>query len=133
MFLLIEVLLYFLKHLRRVLFLEWWLYLAWFYICAKILITVVAFDVSLIIRVLIFLLLGEKRFQFLLLIEKLYLVGHLVWFIVYFESLFAGPDKFILSVRFSFSIKGNISFFIYFLFEWFLLTVVFSMKNLVSV
>ena len=29
------------------------------------------------------------------------------WFIVYFESLFGGPDKFILSVRFSFSIKGN--------------------------
>ena len=29
------------------------------------------------------------------------------WFIVYFESLFGGPDKYILSVRFSFSIKGN--------------------------
>ena len=28
---------------------------------------------------------------------------------VNFESLFAGPDKFTLSVKFSFSIKGNIS------------------------
>ena len=26
---------------------------------------------------------------------------------LYFESIFGGPDKFILSVRFSFSIKGN--------------------------
>ena len=30
--------------------------------------------------------------------------------IVYFESLFDGPDKLILSVRVSFSIKGNRSF-----------------------
>ena len=29
------------------------------------------------------------------------------WFSVYFESLFGGPDKFISSVRFPFSIKGN--------------------------
>ena len=29
------------------------------------------------------------------------------WFIVYFDSLFGGPDKFIPSLRFSFSIKGN--------------------------
>ena len=29
------------------------------------------------------------------------------WLIVYFESLFGGPEKFILSVRFSFSIKRN--------------------------
>ena len=28
-------------------------------------------------------------------------------FIVYFESFVCGPDKFILSVRFSFSIKEN--------------------------
>ena len=27
------------------------------------------------------------------------------WFIVYFESLFGGPDKFILSVRFFFLLK----------------------------
>ena len=26
---------------------------------------------------------------------------------VYFESLFGGPDKFLLSMRFSFSIKGK--------------------------
>ena len=32
------------------------------------------------------------------------------WFIVYFESLIGGPDKFILSFGFSFSIKGNRSF-----------------------
>ena len=31
------------------------------------------------------------------------------WFIVFFEPFFGGPDKSILSVRFSFSIKGNIS------------------------
>ena len=33
------------------------------------------------------------------------------WLIVYFESLFGGPDKLILSVRFSFSIKWNRFFF----------------------
>ena len=30
------------------------------------------------------------------------------WFIIYIESIFGAPDKFILSVRFSVSIKGNI-------------------------
>ena len=29
------------------------------------------------------------------------------WFIVNFESVFGGPDKFLMSVRFSCSIKGN--------------------------
>ena len=29
------------------------------------------------------------------------------FFFVYFESMFGGPDKFILSVRFSFSIRRN--------------------------
>ena len=29
------------------------------------------------------------------------------WFIVFFESLFYGPDIFIFSVRLSFSIEGN--------------------------
>ena len=33
------------------------------------------------------------------------------WFIVYFESFVCGPDKFILSVKFSFSINGNRSFY----------------------
>ena len=32
------------------------------------------------------------------------------WFVVYFESFGNGPDKFIVSVRFSFSFKGNGSF-----------------------
>ena len=32
------------------------------------------------------------------------------WFIVYFESFGSGPDKCIVSVRISFSIKGNGSF-----------------------
>ena len=39
------------------------------------------------------------------------------WFIVYSESLFGGPDKFILSVRFSFSNKRNRSI----LYDFFLL------------
>ena len=29
-----------------------------------------------------------------------------IWFIVYFESLFGGPDKFILSMRLFFLLKG---------------------------
>ena len=37
--------------------------------------------------------------------------------VLYFESLFGGPDIFILSARFSFSNKGNISFF-YIIFVW---------------
>ena len=36
------------------------------------------------------------------------------WFIVYFESFVCGPNKFILSVKFSFSINGKKSF----LYEW---------------
>ena len=32
------------------------------------------------------------------------------WLIVYFVSLTCGPDKFILSVKFSFSISGKRSF-----------------------
>ena len=55
---------------------------------------------------LFFLLLGEKCFQFLFLIEVLYLVGHIglkTWLIVYFESLIGRPDKFILLVRFFFN------------------------------
>ena len=32
------------------------------------------------------------------------------WFIVYFESFIGGPDKFILSVKFSFSINGKVFF-----------------------
>ena len=46
-------------------------------------------------------------------------------FIVYFDSLFRGPDKFIFSFRFYFSPKGNRSVFIWFLFDWFLLCIVF--------
>ena len=33
-----------------------------------------------------------------------------ILFIVYFESFVCGPDKFILSVKFSFSINGKRSF-----------------------
>ena len=33
-----------------------------------------------------------------------------IWLIVYFESFGSGPDRFMVSVRFSFSIKGNVSF-----------------------
>ena len=46
------------------------------------------------------------------------------WFIVYFDSLFRGPDKFIFSFRFYFSPEGNRSVFIWFLFDWFLLCIV---------
>ena len=40
------------------------------------------------------------------------------WFIVYFESLFCVPNKFILSVRFFFLLKG-LDLFCMVLFNWF--------------
>ena len=59
---------------------------------------------------LFFLFLGRKRFS-----TSIFDKGIVsrrcwrlnTWFIANFESLFNGPDKFMLSVRFSFSIQGD--------------------------
>ena len=67
------------------------------------------FDVSVIIRVLFFLLLG-KKFSISIFDRGIASRGSWrlkTWIIVYSESLFGRPDKFIFYFRFSSSIRGN--------------------------
>ena len=68
------------------------------------------FDVSVIIRVLFFSVIGRKNLTISIFDRAIVFRGIWrlkTWFIVYFESLFGGPDKFILSVKFSFSFEVN--------------------------
>ena len=115
MFSFIEVILNFLKYLRGVLFprimisalIGLVLYLCKDFDCR---ITASRFWSFLSTSSVIFSVFGKKLFSISISDRGMVSRGSWrlkTWFIVYFESFFGWPDKFMLSVRFSFSIEGN--------------------------